>query len=141
MRVCVAMPVAVAIRLMSGDVCELTMRHRATVLNVKEHIRAIMGKRTDQMILTAEGDQGVRCLEESELLLDLIEWFVLGDVFGERSYKHVTFELELSLITKPKLCVVCEHPALKKCGGCRSVRYCSAECQDIHWPVHKAHCF
>jgi hypothetical protein len=30
--------------------------------------------------------------------------------------------------------------ALKKCGQCRSVRYCGGDCQRKHWPVHKAHC-
>ena len=135
------MPVSVTIRLMSGEVLELIMKHRATVLNVKGRLRSIMGKKMDQLILIAEGDQGVRCLEDSELLLDLIEWYVLGDVTGERLYKHLSFELELSLIIEPKLCVVCEHPAFRKCGRCKSVRYCSRECQRTHWLVHMTHCF
>ncbi|GLC34204.1 SUMO-activating enzyme subunit 1A [Pleodorina starrii] len=33
-----------------------------------------------------------------------------------------------------------ESLALKKCARCRAVRYCSADCQLQHWPVHKATC-
>ena len=29
---------------------------------------------------------------------------------------------------------------LKKCGGCRRVRYCSAECQAAQWEQHKLVC-
>jgi hypothetical protein len=30
--------------------------------------------------------------------------------------------------------------SMKKCGTCRSVRYCGSECQHKHWAVHKVHC-
>lgn len=29
----------------------------------------------------------------------------------------------------------------KKCSRCRSVEYCSTDCQRAHWPVHKKACF
>ena len=29
---------------------------------------------------------------------------------------------------------------LKRCGGCGSVRYCSAECSRVHWLEHRAEC-
>lgn len=29
---------------------------------------------------------------------------------------------------------------LKRCGGCKSERYCDAKCQKAHWPAHKPVC-
>jgi hypothetical protein len=37
-------------------------------------------------------------------------------------------------------CVVCWEITRNHCGRCRSVRYCSKECQAEAWPLHKAHC-
>lgn len=44
-------------------------------------------------------------------------------------------------------CAVCSKTAialrcrkLKKCAGCRTVRYCSRTCQTIDWPVHRRVC-
>jgi hypothetical protein len=39
----------------------------------------------------------------------------------------------------------CSNPAcagagIKKCTGCKEVRYCGQECQLAHWPAHKADC-
>ncbi len=31
-------------------------------------------------------------------------------------------------------------PTIKRCGKCKAIRYCSADCQRIHWPFHKADC-
>ena len=43
-----------------------------------------------------------------------------------------------------KICPVCgagvAGEALKRCGACKLVCYCSKECQRIAWPVHKAVC-
>lgn len=30
--------------------------------------------------------------------------------------------------------------ALRRCTGCRMIDYCSKECQQKHWPRHKAFC-
>ncbi|XVE53488.1 hypothetical protein DITRI_Ditri03aG0007100 [Diplodiscus trichospermus] len=38
-------------------------------------------------------------------------------------------------------CAVCSNPASKKCSRCKSVRYCSLDCQQVHWKAgHKTKC-
>ncbi|XP_064651816.1 uncharacterized protein LOC135502734 isoform X1 [Lineus longissimus] len=39
-------------------------------------------------------------------------------------------------------CETCgiEEEKMKRCGKCRAVHYCSAECQKLDWPRHKASC-
>lgn len=38
-----------------------------------------------------------------------------------------------------KKCILCDAPA-KSCASCKSVAYCSPECQHTDWPVHKTLC-
>lgn len=38
------------------------------------------------------------------------------------------------------LCTVCPQPGHLTCTGCRSTRYCSAECQKVDRPTHKTFC-
>ncbi len=40
-----------------------------------------------------------------------------------------------------KWCLYCNKKDVKlRCGGCRSVFFCSVECQRKCWPIHKHHC-
>lgn len=40
-----------------------------------------------------------------------------------------------------KCCVVCKITGIKsKCGRCKRVHYCSRECQQADWPMHKLVC-
>lgn len=38
-------------------------------------------------------------------------------------------------------CVVCgEVTPVKKCSGCKQIRYCSVKCQKADWKYHKQLC-
>lgn len=37
-------------------------------------------------------------------------------------------------------CPLCTDVATKMCGSCRSISYCSPECQQADWPTHKILC-
>eukprot|EP01084_Bolivina_argentea_P022855 42511_1 len=51
-------------------------------------------------------------------------------------------ELSLTLMTKWKrMCGSCEgNVAMKRCGACKHVYYCSKECQRNDWKTHKIYC-
>lgn len=42
----------------------------------------------------------------------------------------------------PRVCAACGATAglLRKCAGCRMLRYCSDACCSTHWPTHKPEC-
>jgi len=43
--------------------------------------------------------------------------------------------------TYDKWCLYCDNrDSHKRCSKCRSVYFCSIECQKKAWPVHKLHC-
>lgn len=49
----------------------------------------------------------------------------------------------LPLPPAPRICAApgCGVTAgLRRCSGCRTVRYCSMECSRAHWQEHKADC-
>jgi serine/threonine protein kinase len=37
-------------------------------------------------------------------------------------------------------CGKCGEPASKKCSKCKSIAYCSVDCQKVHWKDHKPEC-
>ncbi|KAF8861057.1 hypothetical protein BDZ45DRAFT_800272 [Acephala macrosclerotiorum] len=37
-------------------------------------------------------------------------------------------------------CTICNSPNTKDCSSCRSSAYCSVECQQTDWPLHKIVC-
>jgi hypothetical protein len=37
-------------------------------------------------------------------------------------------------------CKMCREVGILRCTCCKSVRYCSRDCQVFHWPVHKDDC-
>jgi hypothetical protein len=60
---------------------------------------------------------------------------------GRDLFPAVVAEEPFEMRRRPKRgCVVCWEKTHNHCNRCRSVRYCSKECQAEAWPLHKAHC-
>lgn len=38
------------------------------------------------------------------------------------------------------LCANCGKKSTSRCGQCKKARYCSSECQKVHWKVHRSSC-
>ena len=63
-----------------------------------------------QQALVAQLAGTAHVLERDEaLLLDAVDWFVLGDVLNYHGCKQTHFELELGLFVKSKFCASCEQ--------------------------------
>ncbi|OIV96592.1 hypothetical protein TanjilG_28449 [Lupinus angustifolius] len=59
----------------------------------------------------------------------------------EASYSYLYSTAAVSTTTKINQCAVCYFPATARCAKCKSVRYCSFECQTVHWRQgHKLEC-
>lgn len=66
----------------------------------------------------------------------------------DKTGKYVGVEVDGKLmgpeeLYKPydsKTCNLCQKPRSAKCGSCKGVGYCSAECQKQDWPAHKQNC-
>ena len=114
------------------------MSPHTTVLDLKQRLYESLGvKALEQVIVPPDRE---RCLDDAVGLLDVVAWFVLGDVMSSKAINALTFEMIVDVVTTPKLCANCDQPAIQKCGRCRAARYCSQECQRQRWRVHKAAC-
>ena len=52
-----------------------------------------------------------------------------------------TSDAQMLRLLARKRCAMCDKLcAVKKCGRCRHVGYCSKECQRKHWAQHKLAC-
>jgi hypothetical protein len=49
-------------------------------------------------------------------------------------------ELQKKLHNTTKNCNICSKPAASQCSRCKSVSYCSKECQLADWNQHKTRC-
>lgn len=45
-----------------------------------------------------------------------------------------------TILSKDKMCQICAEQAHKFCSKCKSVYYCSSDCQKADWPTHKNSC-
>jgi len=70
----------------------------------------------------------------------------LAEIAQQKGNTNLANLLELWVSTPPdqrhKICASCNKyvEAAKRCGKCKSIWYCSQECQRKHWPKHKANC-
>ncbi|XP_013113063.2 zinc finger MYND domain-containing protein 10 homolog [Stomoxys calcitrans] len=65
------------------------------------------------------------------------------DLLAELEEKVTKADMGKSLEEKPKakhLCENCSNIAEKKCSKCKTIYYCSRECQLDDWPNHKSAC-
>lgn len=61
-----------------------------------------------------------------------------GDVLSQYLY-----DPEVKVTPAPKSCAECglvSDEDCSKCNACKTVAYCSADCQRKHWPIHKPDC-
>ena len=132
------MPLFVSVLSLSGRVLRFKMSFGDMVIDLKQHLKERTGTNCGDQAILMHHDT---ChLNNDEFLVNLVEWFVIGDVLSRPALKAMTFELTMYLVIQSKHCANCEVPATKKCGHCRATRYCSQFCQHQHWPVHKLHC-
>lgn len=61
---------------------------------------------------------------------------------NDKTYPYCNFTLPSNQEINHSCCASCKKTAqnLKRCGRCRTVVYCSVECQRSHWVQHKKVC-
>jgi ankyrin repeat protein len=58
-----------------------------------------------------------------------------------RKLEDTASDVQMLRLLARKRCTMCDRLcAVKKCGRCRHVGYCSKECQSEHWGQHKLAC-
>lgn len=65
-----------------------------------------------------------------------------GLIKGSRDFNcHENYKKELlKVYSKNNNCINCNKKGSGNCSRCKSVNYCSKECQKEHWKVHKSNC-
>jgi ubiquitin carboxyl-terminal hydrolase 36/42 len=88
----------------------------------------------DEINKKAEAEaQAKQIAEEEEARKQKADEFIVRetqDDLGGNIGKNVQF-------SPKRICVVCQRPRKKRCSKCKSVYYCSRECQVQHW--HEGH--
>ena len=113
----------VHLRFMSGKTYEDRFKPTATVKDVKARAAEAFWPRFKL--------PAIEILREVEILPNDA---VLKDASTEARFVFGV------VVKGEKRCTWCHEPALQKCSTCKSVRYCTRECQVAHWPVHKLQC-
>lgn len=106
---------------------------------VKEVVRLWKVSKSDQDLLKDKLNSAV-LLKNSEVLGEKSAVQVRGEEILILEFQQQTGAWLLTLEPKD-LCINCHRPgATSVCGGCRAVRYCSRECQNAHFRIHKPLC-
>jgi hypothetical protein len=59
----------------------------------------------------------------------------------KHGYTIVDNDMKLKMTERMYTCAACgDACSFNKCGRCKSVHYCNADCQRSHWKVHKLVC-
>lgn len=64
-------------------------------------------------------------------------FFLLQDILHLAMGAYVLYGASMHTWT----CRRCDKPASLWCGGCKTVNYCSSECQRASWKEHKPVCY
>ena len=121
------MPLHVTVLAVSGEtVLEMMMPSHGTVSTLKSCLHASTNvKRAEQVLILAS-----RSLEDSNVMEDLVWWFVLSDLLGEEAGEFV-FELSLTMVVLPKLCGHCAaHQTARFNAAKARSTYCRARRLD-----------
>lgn len=74
-----------------------------------------------------------------ELIVDLAYPKEITDTTTDAGSEAVS-QLAKASVDAPKSCAYCSHEAALKCAQCKTVYYCSVECQKADWHTHKHTC-
>jgi len=132
--------IARALRAAGARVVRETREARDTRPAVREEIRQLLV--TDRTHFTGEQ---LRIAEE----LDKFGINIMAELHADAPLRR---EARRSVLSEPNVfapvkphdsadCAACGAVAAKhRCGVCKADRYCSRECQVMHWPAHKLEC-
>ncbi|KAF7638049.1 MYND-type domain-containing protein [Meloidogyne graminicola] len=95
----------------------------------QEYISDLQRKQTEYMAQYREEMETERQRQE-ELFQRRLQ-----DEIQRLSEKH---RRELQMVKKKQWCWQCEQEAIYHC--CWNTAYCSVECQQTHWPMHRRYC-
>ena len=119
---------------LSGHAFLVEMSSRATVFDLKRHLRTQHGVRKSMATVLF----GSTPLGDADKLYDLgavAPWFFIADVVDAETPR----ELTVSFVIKWPACGNCGQRAAKFCARCRAP-YCSQACQRGDWQSHRRKC-
>ena len=119
---------------LSGQTFLVELSSRATVFDLKRHLRAHHGVRKSMAVVLF----GSTPLGNADKLYDLsavAPWFFIADVVDAETPR----ELTVSFVIKPPACEACGRRDQHSCGRCRAT-YCSEACQHRDWQSHRRNC-